>query len=169
MIEFDKIETGVYMNEPKQTQRLDLDESLLLEALNKRQALDENTDLGEVKFSKAREVLLLTDSGLRRIELRNDTSYLLGRFNSTKPRSNHIDLVPFGAQERGVSRIHAQIHMEDDVLYITDMESTNGTYLDGVRLLPNQQHRIRQKSDILLGRLHIQVMYKSAQEVAEIK
>ena len=42
------------MNEPKQTQRLDLDESLLLEALNKRQAIDENTNLGEVKFSKAR-------------------------------------------------------------------------------------------------------------------
>ncbi len=157
------------MSEPKQTQRLSLDEVEVLEAIQKRQKQAEDSALSEVKFAKAREVLLLADSGLRRIELRNDTSYLLGRFNSAKPRTNHIDLSPFGAQERGVSRIHAQIHMEDDILYITDMDSTNGTYLDGVKLLPNQQHRIRQKSDIMLGRLHIQVMYKSAQEVAEIK
>lgn len=153
------------MKDIKKTQQLNIDQTELAKAFAKRKANDFNS----VKFAKAREVLLLTDSGLRRVELRNDASYLLGRFNKGKPRADHIDLVPFGAQERGVSRIHAQIHMEEDILYVTDMESTNGTYLDGVKLLPHQQHRLRQKSDLLLGRMHIQIMYKSAHEVAEIK
>jgi pSer/pThr/pTyr-binding forkhead associated (FHA) protein len=147
----------------KPTQRLNIEDPELLEALLKQQ----NRELGTSRLGKAREVLLLVDSGIRKIELRNEVSYLLGRFSKSKPRGNHIDLSPFAAQDRGVSRIHAQIHMEDDQLFLTDMDSTNGTYLDGVKLQAHQQYQLRQGSNIILGRMHMQVMYKSAQDVAE--
>jgi len=141
----------------KPTERLEIDDPEMLEALLKHQ----NRQLGTESFGKSREVLLLVDSGVRRVSLRNEVSYLLGRFSRSKPRGNHIDLAPFGARDKGVSRIHAQLHMEDDNLYITDLDSTNGTFLDGVKLLPHQNHKVRQGSEILLGRMHMQVMYKS--------
>lgn len=147
----------------KFTQRLELDDPEMLERLRDQQ----NQSLGPARLGKTREVLLLIETGLRRIELRNDVSYLLGRFSKGKPGSNHIDLDPFGARDKGVSRIHAQLHMANNRLYITDMESTNGTYVDGIQTQPNQAHQLRQGSNLILGRLNIQVMYKSATDTSE--
>jgi len=146
----------------KPTQRLEIDDPDMLEALLKQK----NRELGTARLGKTREVLLLVDSGIRRVELRNDVTYLLGRFSKSKPRGNHIDLEPFGARDRGVSRIHAQIHMENDMLYLTDMDSTNGTFCDGIKLQAHHQHQLRQGSNIILGRLNLQVMYKSSQDSA---
>jgi pSer/pThr/pTyr-binding forkhead associated (FHA) protein len=148
------------MDEPKATQRLDIEDPEILESLLKQRT----RELGTAALGKAREVLLLVDNGLRRLELHNETSFLLGRFSRSKPRSNHIDLSPFGAQDRGVSRIHAQIHMEDNKLYITDMDSTNGTFVDGIRLQAHHPQLLRQGSELTLGRLRMQVMYKNQVE-----
>lgn len=150
-------------DELKHTQRLQLDDPEMLDRLLEQQ----NRELGPARLGKTREVLLLIETGLRRIELRNDVSYLLGRFSKSKPGANHIDLDPFAARDRGVSRIHAQIHMQDNMLYITDMDSTNGTYVDGIQIQAHQEHKLRQGSNIILGRLNIQLMYKSAQDIAQ--
>ena len=121
------------------TQRIDIQDADMLEALLKQK----NRQLGTSRLGKRREVMLLVGSGMIKIELRNEVTYLLGRFNKSKPRGNHIDLSQFKALERGISRIHAQIHMEDDRLYITDLDSTNGTIVDGVKLLPHQHQQLR--------------------------
>lgn len=146
------------MEDAKPTQKLELDESEMLEAGRQFQDRKFGTT---GRLGKSREVLLLIDSGIRRISLRNDTSFLLGRFSKSSPSGNYIDLSPFGAQERGVSRIHAQIHMDDDILYVTDMDSTNGTYLDGIKIQPHQAEKLRQGSELLLARMHIQILYKT--------
>lgn len=151
------------MEDAKATQRIEIDDPEILEALLKQQSREINA----ATLGKAREVLLLVESGIRRLEVHNDTTYLLGRFIKSTPRGKHVDLSPFGAQDKGVSRIHAQLHMEDNRLYITDMDSTNGTFLDGVRLLPHQPQILRQGSQVLLGRLAMQIMYKSQTEAAK--
>jgi pSer/pThr/pTyr-binding forkhead associated (FHA) protein len=151
------------MEDPKATQRLELGEPEILEALLKQQT----REMANVALGKAREVLLLVENGIRRLELYNETTFLLGRFAKSTPRGKHVDLSPFSAQDRGVSRIHAQLHMDENKLYITDMDSTNGTFVDGVRLLPHQPHLLRQGSQIMLGRLNMQVMYKTQQESAK--
>jgi pSer/pThr/pTyr-binding forkhead associated (FHA) protein len=145
------------MDDPKPTQRLDVDDPELLESLLKQRTREMTT----ASLGKSREVLLLVENGIRRIELHNEISFLLGRFNSSKQRSNHIDLTPFGAGDKGVSRIHAQIHMDNDKVYIADMDSTNGTFVDGVRLQAHHPSQIRQGSEIMLGKLHLQIMYRS--------
>lgn len=145
------------MDDPKPTQRLDVDDPDLLESLLKQRTREITT----ASLKKAREVLLLVENGIRRIELHNEASYLLGRFNSSKQRSNHIDLSPFGAADRGVSRIHSQLHMDDGKLYISDMDSTNGTFVDGIRLQPHYPTQLRQGSEVMLGKLHIQIMYRA--------
>lgn len=151
------------MEDPKATQRLELDGPELLEALLKQQT----REMATLSVGKAREVLLLVENGIRRLELYNETTFLLGRFAKSTPRGKHVDLTPFSAQDRGVSRIHAQLHMDENKLYITDMDSTNGTFVDGVRLMPHQPHLLRQGSQLMLGRLNMQVMYKTQQESAK--
>lgn len=49
---------------------------------------------------------------------------------------------------RGVSRIHGKITKEGDDYYLTDLNSTNGTYLNGGRLEVHEKARIRQGDSI---------------------
>lgn len=44
---------------------------------------------------------------------------------------------------RGVSRIHGKITKEGEAYYLADLNSTNGTYLNGGRLEVNEKARIR--------------------------
>lgn len=53
-----------------------------------------------------------------------------------------IDLAPFGALERGVSRQHAQVSASSDYLLITDLGSTNGTRLNSHKLRANEPYRL---------------------------
>lgn len=41
-----------------------------------------------------------------------------------------------------VSRLHGQIDAVNDEYYITDLNSTNGTFLNGIRIQPNHQMKI---------------------------
>jgi hypothetical protein len=64
-----------------------------------------------------------------------------------------IDLTPYGAMDRGVSRHHALLHLADDHLYLTDLQSTNGTYVAGQRLEPDTPTVVHKGDEVLLGRL----------------
>lgn len=54
-----------------------------------------------------------------------------------------------------VSRIHAQILCKNKKIYITDMNSSNGTYVDGRKLLVGEEAEIDAKSLIRLGNMII--------------
>jgi len=71
-----------------------------------------------------------------------------------------IDLVPFGAIQLGVSRRHAIIRKEEEGYEIIDLGSTNGTWLNGKRLTPNQPQRLSSGDIVRLGRLNLLVLYK---------
>lgn len=65
----------------------------------------------------------------RRIDLQGDTT-LIGRGNRKQGVEPEIDLGIHPA-DRGVSTQHAVLRIHDSVLTITDLGSTNGTYLNG--------------------------------------
>ncbi len=50
-----------------------------------------------------------------------------------------------------ISRRHFQIRCQDGVFLITDLDSTNGTFLNGVRLNPHQERRLRDQDRIGLA------------------
>ncbi|MBU9736142.1 DUF6382 domain-containing protein [Diplocloster agilis] len=52
-----------------------------------------------------------------------------------------------------VSRIHARIHMEEGKYYLTDLNSTNGTYLNGVQLGSNEKTEIRRGDEISIAHI----------------
>ncbi len=49
----------------------------------------------------------------------------------------------FGAEITPISRIHAQIDINEDTFFIRDLGSSNGTFLNGVKLEANKQYAIK--------------------------
>jgi pSer/pThr/pTyr-binding forkhead associated (FHA) protein len=90
---------------------------------------------------------------------------LIGRDNFTLGRSIEgqailpdVDLSRFDAYDFGLSRMHAEISLTEDKIRIIDLESANGTIVNGKRILPNQAEPIEHGDIIQLGRLRLQVI-----------
>jgi hypothetical protein len=58
----------------------------------------------------------------------------IGKPNDQKPPDIDISGLP---ESDVVSRLHAQIWVNDDDYHITDLGSSNGTYVNGIKLQPN--------------------------------
>lgn len=77
---------------------------------------------------------------------------LLGR--ACEPENQFaLDLNPYGGYWHGVSRQHAMIVIEDGSVKLTDLGSTNGTFLNGSPLPPNQLRILCDGDVIALSRL----------------
>ena len=51
----------------------------------------------------------------------------------------------------GMSKSHAVIVRAEDKFYIEDLNSTNGTYIDGLKLPPNQKYELRHNCQVTFG------------------
>ncbi len=70
-----------------------------------------------------------------------------------------IDLSPFGADEKGVSRRHLQISYKGDLIVVTDLGSKNGTWLNDQRLLPRIGKPLHDGDHLRLGLLQVNVRF----------
>lgn len=50
-----------------------------------------------------------------------------------------------------VSRRHAEVHVEGEAVMLTDLDSRNGTFVNGVRLLPHQPHALTPDESVRIG------------------
>lgn len=95
----------------------------------------------------ARMVHVKTDT---QIELPQNLSVIhIGKPNDRVPPD--IDVSGFENSEV-VSRIHADIRVEGDAYYIEDVGSSNGTYVNGMSLLPGNRHRLRSGDRVSMGK-----------------
>jgi hypothetical protein len=90
------------------------------------------------------------------------TELVIGRRDVDSGVAPALDLHPFSAAEKGVSRRHASIIRRDGALNIVDKGSPNGTFLNGQRLIPNQPRILRDGDDIRLGHLVLHVQFERA-------
>ena len=63
-------------------------------------------------------------------------------------RTSDADIV---LPDNKISRRHAQLTVENGVWHLTDLQSSNGTYLDGSRLLPNQPAPLQNGQRLRVG------------------
>lgn len=84
---------------------------------------------------------------------------VLGRVAEGEIRQPDIDLSAFQAYQAGVSRHHALIRRQGQQLTITDLNSSNGTRVNGKRIPPNQPVSIHHGDVVSLGKLRIQILY----------
>jgi pSer/pThr/pTyr-binding forkhead associated (FHA) protein len=105
--------------------------------------------------------------GLRVVST-GDVVPLVGRDNYTVGRTIEgqavvpdIDLGPFDAYDHGVSRMHAEIRLAPDGVTILDLESANGTLVNGVRADPMAPVVLRHGDVIQIGRLRLQLITRA--------
>jgi len=86
---------------------------------------------------------------------------IVGRFAPTDSIQPDLDLGPFGAAERGVSRRHAKITYKDGETWIIDLSSMNGTWLNGEALEPIRAYPLHDGDKLRLGKLELLVKFGS--------
>jgi pSer/pThr/pTyr-binding forkhead associated (FHA) protein len=84
---------------------------------------------------------------------------VIGRADSDVEDQPDLDLIPFGAEQRGVSRRHVLISRDDESLFVEDLDSTNHTLLNGYALDPRQRYRLYDGDELVLGLMRLVVRF----------
>ncbi len=64
-----------------------------------------------------------------------------------------VDLARFDAENLGVSRQHMELSWRSGLIYVTDMGSTNGTLLNGQRLVAGIERILRDNDELVIGHM----------------
>ena len=94
-----------------------------------------------------------------RIQVPLESEILIGRRDDSSGVFPQVDLTPYGAAEKGVSRRHARIVFSNDELMIEDVGSVNGTFLNGHRIVPYQSVPLSSGDVVQLGTLILQIYF----------
>ena len=94
----------------------------------------------------------------QKVEIPLQETMIIGR--SMDGDNVEFDLTPHGAYHFGVSRKHAKLTLHDGYLYVEDLESTNGTRINGFQLSSKQKYRLRNNDEVEFARLRIQIRFE---------
>lgn len=87
-------------------------------------------------------------------------SVVLGRMhNEPGVEQPDVDLSPFGAVEKGVSRMHLELSRDYDTVMVTDLGSSNSSFLNGQRIIPYEARILRDNDELRLGHLVMRVAF----------
>ena len=112
------------------------------------------SDSGPFKTLK----LVIEDGGS--IELPLSKEIILGRLDPSRAIFPDIDLSREGGIDKGVSRRHARISKREGQVFIEDMNSLNGTFLNATRLVPELPYPLKDGDQVQLGKLILTVHLK---------
>jgi hypothetical protein len=104
-------------------------------------------------------VLHLTESDAQ-LTLTPDKETLFGRFDPDTKDPSQVDLSPYGGRKKGVSRVHAAIYRSKHTLSLVDLGSSNGTFLNGERLQPQQSRVLRDGDEVRFGELAAKIFFR---------
>lgn len=82
---------------------------------------------------------------------------VLGRGIWSSGPAPDINLDLYGAVSQGVSRQHVLLRPTKNDLFLLDLSSRNGAWINGVRLLEGREYPLRNRDKIKLGKLAFQV------------
>ena len=110
----------------------------------------------------ADEIALLIEGERVPLIVRVTDSVVVGRYSQHMQEQPHIDLIPYGAFEKGVSRFHALLHRIGDELMVEDLASSNGTWINGRRLEARLATPVKSGDYLRFGHLRMQAQFKTA-------
>lgn len=82
---------------------------------------------------------------------------VIGRSDPATGSRPDIDLTGVAGQGNGVSRIHAIIIPTDEGLCVIDLDTPNGTAINGQKLVSGRRYRLRSGDRLELGTLKLMV------------
>lgn len=88
---------------------------------------------------------------------------VLGR-RSESAEQPDVDLAPYGAFPAGVSRRHIRLTRMRGQVYLEDMGTRNGTFLNDEAIMADQPYALKNGEMIRLGHLKIWVYFATATE-----
>lgn len=103
--------------------------------------------------------LHILDTG-EMLPLEEHNEFTLGRTSDGQPVMPDIDLSPYDAYGKGVSRLHAVLRRGISDVVLVDLDSANGTFINGKRLTANEEWALANGDVVALGRLKFQVLLK---------
>lgn len=108
---------------------------------------------------KAPSVVLVVITTGKTFELQPDEEMLIGRGDPSLGLEPQIRLDEPSALTEGVSRLHAKVICEGNEYYVLDLDSTNSTYLNKRKLIPQEHNKLADGDEIQLGRYLIRVRF----------
>ncbi len=102
-------------------------------------------------------VLYLVETG-DFIRVGEKTKFTIGRTGDGQEVIPDIDLTPYDAYSSGVSRLHLSIVVSQSEIAFRDLESANGTRLNGTRITSQTKHILKHGDILTLGTLKVQIL-----------
>ncbi|MEJ2732720.1 MAG: FHA domain-containing protein [Anaerolineae bacterium] len=114
---------------------------------------------GQAGSGVFKTLMLSIDEG-GRIELPLSKEVVIGRLDASHAVFPDVDLTSEQGAEKGVSRRHARISRRDDQVFLEDLNSLNGTFLNATRLVPELPYPLKGGDQVQLGKLILTVDMK---------
>jgi pSer/pThr/pTyr-binding forkhead associated (FHA) protein len=114
---------------------------------------------GTGRLHEASFVTLELPDSSERIRLRTQGHISLGRADEDSDWQPTVDLVPYGAVDKGVSRMHADLFFENDQVFVLELGSANGTRVNGVNVHMGQAQQLHNGDELELGGLRLRVSF----------
>jgi pSer/pThr/pTyr-binding forkhead associated (FHA) protein len=92
------------------------------------------------------------------MKLAGRNEYSIGRGVEGQSLLPDIDLSPYDAYSEGVSRLHATLKILQHGVLISDLGSSNGTRINGQKIVPHIDYPINHGDVVALGKLKMQIL-----------
>jgi pSer/pThr/pTyr-binding forkhead associated (FHA) protein len=137
----EKVDTLVY---PSQSRGLDFDISNTIP----KKLLENKTFI--LYFAEEEEVIPLPDQN----------EFTIGRLVEGQVITPDVDLNPYDAFDKGVSRLHATIRInpENNNIHVIDLGSANGSSVNGFTIPANSEVPLNHGDILSLGKLRLKVI-----------
>jgi pSer/pThr/pTyr-binding forkhead associated (FHA) protein len=103
--------------------------------------------------------IYLVDTG-QIMHLSDRSEYTIGRIAEGQPILPDVDLSVYEAYTLGVSRLHACLKIINQRVVITDLGSSNGTRVNGQKIMPHIDFPLSHGDMVALGKLKTQILIR---------
>jgi hypothetical protein len=103
--------------------------------------------------------LHMIESGIV-LHLSGRNEFTLGRTAEGQSILPDVDLSPYEAYAQGVSRLHSSLKLINQRVFITDLGSSNGTRVNGHKIMPNVDYPLNHGDVVALGKFKIQILIR---------
>lgn len=128
-----------------------------------RQKLDREmgiSDIAKIRFTESMILKLVIKESGKTIENAVNRDLIVGRADNITAYIPEMDMTDHGAYRLGLSRRHAIIQRDGEQLVVKDLNSRNGTFVNGAIVPGGGTHLIRDGDELRFGNLLTTVIFE---------
>jgi pSer/pThr/pTyr-binding forkhead associated (FHA) protein len=109
---------------------------------------------------ETKELILFYPEQERMIDLPDLDEFTIGRYVEGQVIAPDVDLNPFEAFDKGVSRLHAtiRINRQNNKVFVIDLGSANGSCVNGYEIPANSEVPLNNGDVLTLGKFNLKVI-----------